>query len=79
MDALLEAGEPPDLVLADHGFAGAAVERGLETLAFNDINDPAIAVAKARRKIDVVVPLDDNVPPGLYAPLASVLVDAIRR
>jgi hypothetical protein len=79
MDALLETGEPPDLVLADHGFAGAAVERGFETLAFNDVNDPALAVAKARRKIDVVVPLDDNVPPGLYAPLASVLVDAIRR
>jgi hypothetical protein len=79
MDALLEAGEPPDLVMADHGFAGAAVERGLETIAFNDVNDPAIAVAKARRKIDVVVPLDDNVPPSLYAPLASVLVDAIKR
>ena len=79
MDALLEEGEPPDLVLADHGFAGAAVEQGLETLAFNDVNDPAIAVAKARGKIGVVVPLDDNVPPGLYAPLASVLVEAIGR
>ena len=79
MDALLEEGEPPDLVLADHGFAGAAVEQGVETIAFNDVNDPAIAVAKARGKIDVVVPLDDNVPPGLYAPLASVLVEAIER
>jgi histidinol phosphate phosphatase hisN-like protein len=78
MRALLEAGEPPDLVLADHGFAGAAVESGLETLAFNDVNDPAIAVAKARRKIDVVVPLDDNVPPSLYEPLTEVLVRAIR-
>lgn len=77
METLLEAGEPPDLVLADHGFAGAAIERGLETLAFNDVNDPAIAVAKARRKIDVVVPLDDNVPPTLYEPLAEVLVRAI--
>lgn len=78
MEALLEAGEPPDLVLADHGFAGAAIERGLETLALNDVNDPAIAVAKARRKIDIVVPLDDNVPPTLYKPLAGVLVRAIR-
>ena len=78
MEALLEAGEPPDLVLADHGFAGAAIERGVETLAFNDVNDPAIAVAKARRKIDVVVPLDDNVAPTLYEPLAAVLVRAIR-
>jgi hypothetical protein len=78
MEALLEAGERPDLVLADHGFAGAAIEAGVETIAFNDVNDPAIAVAKARRKIDVVVPLDDNVPPSLYDPLAAVLVRAIR-
>jgi hypothetical protein len=78
MRALLEAGEPPDLVMADHGFAGAAIESGLETLAFNDVNDPAIAVAKARRKIDVVVPLDDNVSPSLYDPLTEVIVRAIR-
>ena len=78
METLLEAGEPPDLVVADHGFAGAAIERGLETLALNDVNDPAIAVAKARGKIAVVVPLDDNVPPSLYEPLADVLLQAIR-
>ena len=78
MAALLEAGEPPDLVMADHGFAGAAIEHGLEVIGFNDINDPALAVAKARRKIEVLVPLDDNVPPRLYEPLAEVLVRAIR-
>lgn len=78
MEILLEAGEPPDLVMADHGFAGAAVERGLEVIGFNDINDPALAVAKARGKIEVLVPLDDNVPPGLYQPLTEVLVRAIR-
>lgn len=78
MEALLDAAESPDLVLADHGFAGAAIERGLETLAFNDVNDPAIAVAKARGRIDVVVPLDDNVPPSLYEPLAAVLAAAVR-
>jgi len=78
MEALLEAGERPDLVLADHGFAGGAVEEGVETVAFNDVNDPAIAVAKARRTIEVVVPLDDNVAPSLYEPLAAVLVRAVR-
>jgi hypothetical protein len=79
MEGLLDAAEPPpDLVLADHGYAGAAIERGIETLAFNDVNDPAIAVAKARGRIDVVVPLDDNVPPSLYEPVAAVLVRAIR-
>ncbi len=78
MEAILEAGEPPDLVMADHGFAGAAIARGLEVIGFNDVNDPALAVAKARRTIEVLVPLDDNVPPGLYQPLAEVLVRAIR-
>ncbi len=78
MAALLEAGEPPDLVMADHGFAGSAIEHGLEVIGFNDVNDPALAVAKARGKIDVLVPLDDNVAPRLYDPLTEVLVRAIR-
>lgn len=78
MEALLETAELPDLVLADHGFAGAAVERGIETVAFNDVNDPALAVARARGKIEVVVPLDDNVPPDRYEPIAAVLAGAIR-
>jgi histidinol phosphate phosphatase hisN-like protein len=78
MATVLAGGEPPDLVMADHGFAGAAIERGLEVIGFNDVNDPALAVAKARGKIDVLVPLDDNVSPGLYQPLADVLVRAIR-
>jgi hypothetical protein len=78
MEAALEASEPPDLVMADHGFAGAAIERGLEVIGFNDVNDPALAVAKARGKIEVLVPLDDNVPPRLYEPLTEVLVRAIR-
>ena len=37
---------------------------------------PAI-VAYARRKLDIVVPIDDNVPPSLYQPLGEVLVRAI--
>jgi histidinol phosphate phosphatase hisN-like protein len=78
MDALLDAGETPDLVLADHGFAGAAIARGIETVAFTDVNDPAIAVAKARRQIGVVVPLDDNVPPDHYEPITRVLIRTIR-
>lgn len=78
MTAVLEAGEPPDLVMADHGWAGSAIEHGLEVIGFNDVNDPALAVAKARGKIEVLVPLDDNVPPRLYDPLTEVLVRAIR-
>jgi Phosphatase len=78
MERLLDACDP-DLVLADHGFAGAAIARSVETLAFNDINDPSLAVARHRRMTDVVVPLDDNVAADLYAPLGAFLVEAIEK
>lgn len=78
MDALLDAIEPPDLVLADHGFAGAAIVRGIETLAFADVNDPALAVAKARGLTRVVVPLDDNREPERYAQMTAYLTAAAR-
>jgi hypothetical protein len=68
MEALLE-GEPwPDLVLGDHGFAGAAIERGIPTIAVMDINDPALAVASAEKKDVTIIPMDDNRPPRLYEP-----------
>lgn len=74
MDALLDAIEPPDLVLADHGWAGAAIARGIEVACFTDVNDPAIAVAKADGLVDLVVPCDDNLPPAAYEPVRDYLV-----
>ena len=72
MSALLAALEPPpDLVVADHGWAGAAVEAGIDTLALADCNDPALFVAEEEGRPVVTVPLDDNVLPHLYAPLAA--------
>jgi hypothetical protein len=72
MLALLAAlGEPPDLVVADHGWAGAAAEAGIQTLALADCNDPALFVAEAEGKPVVTVPLDDNVLPHLYGPMAE--------
>lgn len=79
MERLLDAlDQPPGLVLADHGFAGTAIARGLETIAFNDVNDPALWVAKQRGMTEIVVPLDDNVPPSRYRPLAVALDGIIR-
>lgn len=66
MEALLELGPWPDIVLGDHGLAGAAIERGIRTIAVMDINDPAIAVAWGRGKDVVVIPMDDNRPPRCY-------------
>jgi hypothetical protein len=72
MHALLAAlPELPDLVVADHGWAGAVAEAGVDTLALADCNDPALFVAEAEGKPVVTVPLDDNVLPHLYAPLAA--------
>jgi hypothetical protein len=72
LDALAAAGEqPPDLVVADHGWAGAAVEAGIDTLGLADCNDPALFVAEEEGRPIVTVPLDDNVPPHLYDPLTE--------
>jgi hypothetical protein len=78
LDALAQAGEaPPDLVVADHGYAGAAGMAGIETVGFADSNDPALFVGEAEGLISVAVPLDDNVLPHLYAPLTDLLIGGI--
>lgn len=64
----------PDLVIADHGWAGAAGQAGIDTVGFADCNDPALFAGEAEGKIRVVVPLDDNVPPHYYAPLTAYLL-----
>ena len=64
----------PDLVVADHGFAGAAVAAGIPTVAIMDTNDPALAVV-ARRGAEhlTVIPMDDNRPQNSYAAALEVL------
>jgi hypothetical protein len=80
LSAMREAREPlPDLVVADHGWAGAAAEVGLDTVAFADSNDPALFVGEAEGRLAVVVPLDDNVLPHLYDPVAAYLVRSLPR
>ena len=64
---------PPDLVVADHGWAGAAAAAGLEVLSYADCNDPALFVAEEEGLAITVVGLDDNVEPSLYDPVAEHL------
>jgi hypothetical protein len=74
LDDLEAAGAPPpDLVVADHGYAGAAAEAGVPTVGFADCNDPALFVGEADGKVAVAVPLDDNVAPHHYRPLTDYL------
>jgi hypothetical protein len=76
LDELADQGQaPPDLVLADHGWAGEAGQRGIDAAGYADCNDPALFVGEAEGRILVTVPLDDNVAPHLYAPLTSYLLD----
>ena len=76
MRAALDALEtPPDLVLADHGWAGAAGQAGIDAVGFADCNDPALFVGEAEGRIVSCVPLDDNVDPRLYSPLTAYLLD----
>lgn len=64
---------PPDLVVADHGWAGAAAAAGLEVLGYADCNDPALFVAEEEGLDIVTVPLDDNVLPQHYDPVSAYL------
>jgi hypothetical protein len=77
IQSLLDDGLQPDLVLADHGWAGGAGQAGIDTLGFADCNDPALFVGAAEGKLRVVVPLDDNVQPHLYEPLTLHLLAAV--
>jgi hypothetical protein len=74
MQAVLDAGPRPDLVVADHGWAGAAAQAGIPTIGLADTNDPALFVGAEEGKVAVAVPLDDNVAPDLYAPLAAYVL-----
>ena len=65
----------PDLVIGDHGWAGAAGQAGIDAVGFADCNDPALFVGEAEGRVVSCVPLDDNVDPRRYAPLTAYLLD----
>jgi hypothetical protein len=71
-DVLRQTG-PVDLVVADHGFAGAAIDAGIPTVVVMDTNDPAFAVVAARGADVTVVPMDDNRPLNSYSAALDVL------
>ena len=78
MEAMLDAlgGGPDavDLVVADHGMAGAAIERGLPTLSIADVNDPALPLAQLRGRTDAVLPIDDNLAPAVFVPVTRAVL-----
>jgi len=78
MEFLLGAEPWPDIVLGDHGFAGAAIDRGIPTIAVMDINDPALAIAWATGRDVTIIPMDDNRTPHLYEPSWTIFEHVIQ-
>ncbi len=75
LELLTAEGLPmPELVVADHGWAGQAASAGIPTLGFADCNDPGLFVSEAQGQIEVAVPLDDNLCPGLYEPMTAYIL-----
>lgn len=77
MEVMLEDldGQQVDLVVADHGFAGAAIARGLATISIADVNDPALPLAQARGATEDVLVIDDNLAPRRFAPVTAAMLD----
>jgi hypothetical protein len=76
VSALDAAGDRrPGLVIADHGWAGAAGEAGIDAVGFADSNDPALFAGEVEGKIAVSVPMDDGINPAHYGPVTRYLLD----
>ncbi|MFI9718142.1 phosphatase [Streptomyces sp. NPDC052396] len=76
LDGLARSGRPlPELVIADHGWAGCAAQRGIDAVGYADCNDPALFLAEAEGTLGVAVPLDDHVTdPRFYEPMTAYLL-----
>jgi hypothetical protein len=76
-DELLFVVPRPDLVVADHAFAGVALVSGLEVVALADLDAVALAVAAWRGMAVRVAPFDQHRTPTAYDPLLDLLAEAV--
>jgi hypothetical protein len=77
MEFLLSHGLDPEFVIGDHGFAGAALARGIDAVAMIDTNDPGLLLACARRLPVWPVLCDDNRPAAAYHELFRFIRDRL--
>jgi hypothetical protein len=77
MEGMLGGGLRPDLVVGDHGFAGAALVRGIDALGVVDTNDPALVLAWVRGLPLSPILCDDNRPPGSYRELTEFVLSRL--
>lgn len=71
-------GQRIDVVIADHGMAGAAIEAGVSTLSIADVNDIALPLAHALGRHDHVLCIEDNLAPAQFAPVTEFMLAAAR-
>ncbi len=77
MEVMLDAlggADGVDAVVADHGFAGAAVEAGIPTISIADANDPGLPIAQARGRTEGVLIIDDGLRPDVYRPVTEAML-----
>lgn len=79
MELMLEAVEPVDLVIGDHGYAGAAISAGIPVVTLLDTNDPVPAVARRLGADVTIIPADDNLPLSSYVPLTELIRELMDR
>ncbi|MEB3284294.1 MAG: phosphatase [Candidatus Sericytochromatia bacterium] len=78
MEIFLEQLEsPPDLAIADHGFAAACINRDIPCITAMDTNDPALAVAAEAGAEFILVPMNDNMPNQQMNGLADLYISLI--
>ncbi|NDL55555.1 phosphatase [Phytoactinopolyspora mesophila] len=74
ISATSSAGQRIDLVIADHGMAGAAIEAGIPTLSIADANDVALPLAHARGRHDHMLCIEDNFTPAQFIPVTEFML-----
>jgi len=77
MEFLISKGVDADLVIGDHGFAGAALARGMDAVAIVDTNDPGLILAWTRGLPIWPIMCDDARPAMFYADLFRFLQERI--
>ena len=77
MELMLEEVESVDLVIGDHGYAGAAISTGLPVVTLLDTSDPVPVVARRLGADVTIIPADDNLPPSSYLPLTELMREVV--
>ncbi len=72
--ALAARDQRVDLVIADHGMAGAAIEAGIDTLSIADANDVALPLARARGRHHHLLCIEDNFTPAQFSPVTEFML-----